>query len=107
VVVEVGVFARLPVEPAWFVQRVAGLRIVFGLVYTLSVLTYLISLVIEPLGLMYLFLVLVYLIFSAFELFKLVSLDFSLVLIFISPWYVLVVSVVIRFGVGWVWVVVD
>jgi hypothetical protein len=124
VVIEVGVPARLPVavfEPVWFVHRAAGLRVVFGLVCKLPILVYFVSLVFKPFGLVSLLLVLafvfplsalVYLILTSFELSKLVLLAFSLVFsltvfISVSLWYVLVVSVVIQFGVGWVWVVVD
>jgi hypothetical protein len=122
--VGVGILTRLPVvvfKPVWFVRRTAGLRVVFGLIRGLSVLAYLVSLVFEPFGLVSLLLVLtfvfplsvlVYLILASFELSKLVLFAFSLVFgltefVSVFLWCVLAVSVVIRFGVGWVWVVVD
>jgi len=53
----VGIPVRLPVvvfEPAWFVCRVVGLRVVVGLVRELPVLVRLVSLVFEPSGFVYL-----------------------------------------------------
>ena len=116
--------ACLPVvvfEPVWFVRCTAGLHVVFGLIRGLFVLVYLVSLVFEPFGLVSLLLVLafvfplsilVYLVLALFELSKLVLFAFSLVFgltefVSVFLWCVLAVSVVIRFRVGWVWVVVD
>jgi len=98
------------------VFRVTGLYVVFGLVHELPVLVSLVSLVFEPFGLVSCFLmlsfvlpfsVLVSSVFIAFELPELVSSDFSSVFVLVSLWCVLVVLVVVRFGVGWVRVIVD